>query len=147
MNSADEARAAYANLGGQACVLEKCSTSLEVSAIVTRVSPEQLSVFPVAENIHKTAFWTNPSCRRALRRPWRRKRRQMARQLAEALDYGRAGGGVFVLADDSLVINEIALRPHNSGHYTIDACVSDQYQQQAPCAACCPAARICCRQW
>ena len=36
----------------------------------------------------------------------------------------------FVLADDSLLVNEIAPRPHNSGHYTIDACVTSQFEQQ-----------------
>ena len=46
-----------------------------------------------------------------------------------------------MLADDSLVINEIAPRPHNSGHYTIDACVTTNTSSKcAPCAACCPAA-------
>ena len=37
----------------------------------------------------------------------------------------------FVLGDGALLVNEIAPRPHNSGHYTIDACVTSQYEQQA----------------
>jgi 5-(carboxyamino)imidazole ribonucleotide synthase len=55
----------------------------------------------------------------------------MARKLADTLDYvGVLAVEFFVLADDSLVVNEIAPRPHNSGHYTLDACVTDQFQQQ-----------------
>ena len=55
----------------------------------------------------------------------------MARQLAEALDYVGVLAVEFLCWPTTvLVINEIAPRPHNSGHYTIDACVSDQYQQQ-----------------
>lgn len=55
----------------------------------------------------------------------------MAKQLASALNYvGVLAVEFFVLADDRLVINEIAPRPHNSGHYTLDACACDQFQQQ-----------------
>ncbi len=132
VNSADEARAAYANLGGQACVLEKMlDLKLEVSAIVTRVSPEQVSVFPVAENIHKNGILDESIVPARIAPALAAQAQQMACQLAEALNYvGVLAVEFFVLGDDSLVINEIAPRPHNSGHYTIDACVTDQYQQQ-----------------
>ena len=129
VNSADEARAAYANLGGQACVLEKMlDLKLEVSAIVTRVSPEQFSVFPVAENIHKNGILDESIVPARIAPALAAQAQQMARQLAEALDYvGVLAVEFFVLADDSLVINEIAPRPHNSGHYTIEACSMDQF--------------------
>jgi len=132
VNSADEARAAYANLGGQACVLEKMlDLKLEVSAIVTRVSPEQLSVFPVAENIHKNGILDESIVPARIAPALAAQAQQMARQLAEALDYvGVLAVEFFVLADDSLVINEIAPRPHNSGHYTIDACDVSQFELQ-----------------
>ena len=53
-------------------------------------------------------------------------------RIAEALDYrGVLCVEMFVLADGALLVNEIAPRPHNSGHYTIDACVTSQFEQQA----------------
>lgn len=132
VKTADEARAAYANLGGQACVLEKMlDLKLEVSAIVTRTSPAQVAVFPVAENIHKNGILDESIVPARIAPELAARAQQYAKQLAEALDYvGVLAVEFFVLGDDSLVVNEIAPRPHNSGHYTIDACVTDQYQQQ-----------------
>lgn len=132
VRTADEARAAYANLGGQACVLEKMlPLKLEVSAIVTRVSPALKTCFPVAENQHADGI-LDVSIVPARVAPELAERVQaMALRLADELDYvGVLAVECFVLEDDSLVVNEIAPRPHNSGHYTLDACVTDQFQQQ-----------------
>ncbi|MGM8060567.1 5-(carboxyamino)imidazole ribonucleotide synthase [Vogesella indigofera] len=132
VKTADEARAAYADLGGQACVLEKMlDLKLEVSAIVTRTSSAQVAVFPVSENIHKNGILDESIVPARISPTLAAQAQGYAVKLAEALDYvGVLAVEFFVLADDSLVVNEIAPRPHNSGHYTIDACVTDQYQQQ-----------------
>ncbi|AVG15316.1 5-(carboxyamino)imidazole ribonucleotide synthase [Chromobacterium vaccinii] len=132
VQTAAEARAAYANLGGQACVLEKMlDLQLEVSAIVTRVSSAQSAVFPVAENIHKNGILDESIVPARITPALAKQAQEMARKLAEALDYvGVLAVEFFVLADDSLVVNEIAPRPHNSGHYTLTACLTDQFQQQ-----------------
>ncbi|MBA8733392.1 5-(carboxyamino)imidazole ribonucleotide synthase [Chromobacterium violaceum] len=132
VQTADEARAAYANLGGQACVLEKMlDLQLEVSAIVTRVSGAQSAVFPVAENIHKNGILDESIVPARIAPALAARAQEMAKKLAEALDYvGVLAVEFFVLADDSLVVNEIAPRPHNSGHYTLTACLTDQFQQQ-----------------
>jgi 5-(carboxyamino)imidazole ribonucleotide synthase len=120
VSTQDEARAAYANLGGQACVLEKMlDLKLEVSAIVTRVSGADGGVSGSGKQSRKR----HSGC---VHRPARiapalaASAQQMAQNLAEALDYvGVLAVEFFVLADDSLVVNEIAPRPHNSGHYTL----------------------------
>jgi 5-(carboxyamino)imidazole ribonucleotide synthase len=132
VSTQDEARAAYANLGGQACVLEKMlDLKLEVSAIVTRVSAAQMAVFPVAENSHKNGILDVSIVPARIAPALAASAQQMAQSLAEALDYvGVLAVEFFVLADDSLVVNEIAPRPHNSGHYTLTACLTDQFQQQ-----------------
>ncbi|WP_440029476.1 5-(carboxyamino)imidazole ribonucleotide synthase [Chromobacterium amazonense] len=132
VKTAAEARAAYANLGGQACVLEKMlDLKLEVSAIVTRVSAAQSAVFPVAENIHKDGILDESIVPARIAPALAAQAQDMARKLADALDYvGVLAVEFFVLADDSLVVNEIAPRPHNSGHYTLTACLTDQFQQQ-----------------
>ncbi|MFB0824627.1 5-(carboxyamino)imidazole ribonucleotide synthase [Chromobacterium violaceum] len=132
VQTADEARAAYANLGGQACVLEKMlDLQLEVSAIVTRVSGAQSAVFPVAENIHKNGILDESIVPARIAPALAARAQDMAKKLAEALDYvGVLAVEFFVLKGDSLVVNEIAPRPHNSGHYTLTACLTDQFQQQ-----------------
>ncbi|EEG07961.1 5-(carboxyamino)imidazole ribonucleotide synthase [Pseudogulbenkiania ferrooxidans] len=132
VQTADEARAAYADLGGQACVLEKMlDLQLEVSAIVTRTSPAQVAVFPVAENLHTGGILDVSIVPARIAPELAAQAQDMAKKLAEALDYvGVLAVEFFVLADDTLVVNEIAPRPHNSGHYTLDACLTDQFQQQ-----------------
>ena len=55
----------------------------------------------------------------------------IARRVAEALDYrGILGVEFFLKSDGSLLVNEIAPRPHNSGHHTLDACATSQFAQQ-----------------
>ncbi|MBV8047296.1 MAG: 5-(carboxyamino)imidazole ribonucleotide synthase [Paludibacterium sp.] len=132
VRTAEEARAAFADLGGQACVLEKMlALKLEVSAIVARTSQAQAAVFPIAENSHKDGILDISLVPARIAPTLADSARDMARRLADALDYvGVMAVEFFVLEDDSLVVNEIAPRPHNSGHYTLDACVTDQFQQQ-----------------
>src|SRR5205823_14385431 len=58
--------------------------------------------------------------------------RELASNVAAALDYrGVLCVEMFVTTSGELLVNEIAPRPHNSGHYTIDACVTSQFEQQA----------------
>jgi 5-(carboxyamino)imidazole ribonucleotide synthase len=132
VSTPEEARAAYADLGGQACVLEKMvELKLEVSAVVTRVSHQQMNVFPLAENRHENGILDVSIVPAQVDAALAKQAQQMACQLADALDYvGVLAVEFFVLEDDTLLINEIAPRPHNSGHYTIDACVTSQFEQQ-----------------
>ncbi|MDH5284779.1 MAG: ATP-grasp domain-containing protein, partial [Gemmatimonadota bacterium] len=61
-----------------------------------------------------------------------RRAREAAMALAQAMDYvGTMAVEFFVVDGDRLVVNEMAPRPHNSGHYTLDACATDQFEQQA----------------
>lgn len=132
VKTADEARAAHAELGGVRCVLEKMlPLACEVSAIVTRSSALEMAVFPLAENQHANGILDVSIVPARVAPALAEQARSMARQLAEALDYvGVLAVEFFVLEDDSLVINEIAPRPHNSGHYTLDATLTSQFEQQ-----------------
>ncbi|PHV12795.1 5-(carboxyamino)imidazole ribonucleotide synthase [Chitinimonas sp. BJB300] len=132
VSTAAEARAAYADLGGQACVLEKMLPLVcEVSAIVARTNTHEVAVFPLAENRHAKGILDISIVPAQVTPALAAKAQQMAVQLAEALDYvGVLTVEFFVLDGDELVLNEIAPRPHNSGHYTIDACLTSQYEQQ-----------------
>ncbi|WP_269531685.1 5-(carboxyamino)imidazole ribonucleotide synthase [Chitinimonas sp. BJYL2] len=132
VKTAEEARAAYADLGGQACVLEKMMPLVcEISAIVTRSSAHESAVFPVAENRHAKGILDISIVPAQVDIHLAAQAQTMAQQLAEALDYvGVLAVEFFVLDGGELVVNEMAPRPHNSGHYTIDACLTSQYEQQ-----------------
>nr|WP_284700850.1 5-(carboxyamino)imidazole ribonucleotide synthase [Robbsia betulipollinis] len=131
--TADEARRAFRSFGGAPCVLEKrLSLAFEVSALVVRGFDGACLVYPIAQNVHRDGILAEtivpaPSLDAALAA----RVRDEARTIAAELDYvGVLCVEFFVLHDGSLVANEMAPRPHNSGHYTIDACVSSQFEQQ-----------------
>lgn len=132
VETAEEARAAFAALDGQVCVLEKRQTlKMEISVIVARSSAAQIEVFPVAENSHRDGILDISLVPARIATAQAERARTMACQLADALDYvGVLAVEFFVLDDDALIINEIAPRPHNSGHFSLDACLTDQFQQQ-----------------
>lgn len=133
VHSREEARSAFAALNGVACVLEKMlPLAHEISVLAVRGIDGQSVVYPIAENVHRNGILfttTVPGqhvsvlCASA------------AQKAALAIIGKLAYVGVlciefFVLHDGSLVVNEMAPRPHNSGHYTIDACVTSQFAQQ-----------------
>ncbi|VCU70574.1 N5-carboxyaminoimidazole ribonucleotide synthase [Pigmentiphaga humi] len=131
--SAAEARAAFASFGGVPCVLEAMlPLEFEVSVVVARGFDGEVMTYPVAENVHRDgilAITTAPSPRASA--DIARRAAAAALQVAAGLDYhGVLCVEFFVLAGDRLVVNEIAPRPHNSGHYSIDACVTSQFEQQ-----------------
>ena len=130
----DDVRAAFASMGNVTCLLEKMlPLAYEVSVLTARGSDGKSVVYPIAENVHRDGilFTTTvpgpnvtPECAR--------KAQDAALVLIEELGYvGVLCIEFFVLHDGSLVVNEMAPRPHNSGHYTIDACVTSQFAQQA----------------
>ncbi|WP_091197742.1 5-(carboxyamino)imidazole ribonucleotide synthase [Formivibrio citricus] len=132
VKTAEEAHVALSEFKHQPCVLEKMMPLVcEVSAIVARTASGGIACFPVAENEHANGI-LDVSIVPARVKPEIAERAQvMAQQLAAALNYvGVMAVEFFVLEDDELVINEIAPRPHNSGHYTLDATLTDQFEQQ-----------------
>jgi 5-(carboxyamino)imidazole ribonucleotide synthase len=132
VESPDEARAALGTLGEKRCVLERrLVLETEVSAIVVRSGLGEAAVFPVAENRHEAGILDISIVPARVADGIAAAARRMALGLAEALDYiGVLAVEFFVHDGGQLCINEIAPRPHNSGHYTMDACVTSQFQQQ-----------------
>ncbi|MBK4733309.1 5-(carboxyamino)imidazole ribonucleotide synthase [Noviherbaspirillum pedocola] len=134
VKSRDEARAAFAAMGGVACVLEKMlPLAYEISVLAVRGHDGASQVYPIAENVHRdgilfttTVPGPNVAADTAARA------QAAALVIIERLQYvGVLCIEFFVLQDGALVVNEMAPRPHNSGHYTIDACVTSQFAQQA----------------
>ena len=114
-------------------ILEKeLDLRAELSVIVCRLDNNIVVTFPPAENIHDNGILAFSIVPARLPEELTKRAEVMAKHLAEKLDYvGVLAVEMFVVGDkQQLIVNEIAPRPHNSGHYTIDACVSDQFQQQ-----------------
>jgi len=123
---------AFEQMGGKPCVLEQAlSLRTEISAIVARTSATEVACFPVAENQHEAGILDISIVPARVHPAIAERAQDMALRLAEAMEYvGVLAVEFFVLNDGALVINEIAPRPHNSGHYTLDACVTSQFEQQ-----------------
>lgn len=132
--TADEARDAFVRLGSAPCVLEaRLPLAYEISCVVARGFDGQTAAFPVSRNEHRGGILA-VSCAPAPALPdtVADEVARMSRAIALGLDYhGVLCVEFFVLDDGSLVVNEMAPRPHNSGHYTIEACASSQFGQQA----------------
>lgn len=104
---------------------------LEISVVLARKASGETAVFPVAENQHVNGILDITIAPARIDAALAARATDIASQLAAKLDYvGVLAVEFFVLNDDTLLINEMAPRPHNSGHYTIDACRSSQFEQQ-----------------
>jgi 5-(carboxyamino)imidazole ribonucleotide synthase len=128
-----EALAAWQAMGGEPCVLEsRIDLAAEVSVVVVRSFAGEVRTFPVAENHHRHGILDVSIVPARVPETVTARARDAAIGVAEALDYrGVLCVEFFVDHHGRLLVNEIAPRPHNSGHYTIDACVTSQFEQQA----------------
>lgn len=131
VDTLDEARAAFREFGGQPCVLEGfVHLECEVSVVLARNDAGECALFPVAENRHVNGILDVSIVPARVSDSLAEQARTMARAVAEQLGYVGIMAVEFFVADGRLMVNEIAPRPHNSGHYTLDACVTDQFEQQ-----------------
>lgn len=113
------------------CILEKwVPFEKEVSVIVTRSVSGETKVFPVAENIHVNNILHESIVPARITEALSQKAIAYAQVLADELQLvGTLAVEMFTTADGEIYINELAPRPHNSGHYTIDACEISQFRQ------------------
>lgn len=129
--NAAEAEAAFAQFGGEICVLEKMlDLDYEVSVILARDAEGNIMSFPTAENSHLHGILDISIVPARAPEAIHGKAHQLAMHVAEQLDYIGVLAVEFFVSDGKLLVNEMAPRPHNSGHYTIDACVTSQFEQQ-----------------
>jgi 5-(carboxyamino)imidazole ribonucleotide synthase len=113
------------------CILEKwISFTKEISVIITRNPNGETAVFPVGENIHEDNILHQTIAPARISKLAEEKAIQSAIQLANAFELvGTLAVEMFLTAGDIIYINELAPRPHNSGHYTIEACETSQFDQ------------------
>jgi 5-(carboxyamino)imidazole ribonucleotide synthase len=102
----------------------------EVSVIVARAPNGQIQCYDVVENQHANHILDVTIAPARIARKTAKEAREIAVSVAEALDLiGLLAVEMFVSGDGKILVNEIAPRPHNSGHWTLDACVTDQFEQ------------------
>ena len=121
------------DMQGAECILEKLlPLACELSVLVARGADGKALVYPIAENVHRGGILhTTTVPARHASADAAAKAQAAALVFVDRLDYvGVLCIEFFVLSDGSLIVNEMAPRPHNSGHYTIDACVTSQFAQQ-----------------
>ena len=113
------------------CVLESwIPFEKEISVIVTRSQKGENTVFPVSENIHVNNILHESIVPARITEYAKDLAIEKANKLAEFLNLtGTLAVEMFLAANDEIYINELAPRPHNSGHYTIEACETSQFEQ------------------
>ncbi|MCB5186261.1 5-(carboxyamino)imidazole ribonucleotide synthase [Methylobacillus gramineus] len=127
----DEARAAFEQFRSETCVLERMlKLDYEVSLVLARDVNGHVAAFPVAENSHLNGILDVSIVPARGDEAIRQQAQQLAIEIATKLDYVGVLGVEFFVSEGKLLVNEMAPRPHNSGHYTIDACVTNQFEQQ-----------------
>lgn len=122
---------AYRHFGVR-CILEKrVALDKEISVIVARNAQGQAVVYPINENQHRNGILATTFVPARIDEKLAKQAQRYALRIAQALEYvGVLCIEFFVLQDGQLLVNELAPRPHNSGHATIEACESSQFEQQ-----------------
>ncbi|KZD06002.1 5-(carboxyamino)imidazole ribonucleotide synthase [Oceanibaculum pacificum] len=122
---------AWAAIGGKPAILEGFVTfDMEVSVIVARGTDGKSLCYPPVENRHVNHILDTTIAPAAISPALAAEAEEIARKMAEALDLvGLLAVELFVTRDGRVLMNEIAPRPHNSGHWTMDACVTSQFEQ------------------
>jgi 5-(carboxyamino)imidazole ribonucleotide synthase len=113
------------------CVLERViDFKREISVIVARAPDGQTAVFPVCENVHRHHILDLTLAPARVSEPVAKVARELACEVATRLDLvGLLAVEMFLQPNDGLIINELAPRPHNSGHWTIEGCLTSQFEQ------------------
>jgi 5-(carboxyamino)imidazole ribonucleotide synthase len=132
IKSADESAAAFDSLGGQEAILEAfVDFEREVSVVCARGADGETAHFGVVENSHERHILDCTIAPARVSPQVARRATEIAESLLEQLQLvGVLCVEFFLARDGELFVNELAPRPHNSGHFTIDACATSQFEQQ-----------------
>lgn len=137
VTDAGDAQAAWIAIGAAPAVLEaRCDFVREVSVVAARGTDGAFTAYPLAENRHEAGVLRTTTAPAAASPAVRAEALRIARAIADALGYvGVLAVEMFELADGRLLVNEIAPRVHNTGHWTQDACEVDQFEQHVRAVA------------
>lgn len=131
ISTAAEAEAAFAAVGARPAILEGRAVFVrELSVIAARGRDGRVAAYPVGENRHEAGVLRTTLAPASVSPALAAEAGRMATVLLEALDYvGVIGVELFELEDGRLLVNEFAPRVHNTGHWTLDGCEVDQFEQ------------------
>lgn len=126
-----EADDAWARIGRQPCIVEAfVPFRAEVSVVLARSEDGHVAYYPLAENVHHHGILHTTRAPARVDPAVAREAQHIAKGIAQALGHvGVMAVEMFLLPDDTLQVNEIAPRVHNSGHYTYGACATSQFEQ------------------
>jgi 5-(carboxyamino)imidazole ribonucleotide synthase len=132
LTARDELPAAFDAFGGVPCVLEqRVALDREVSVMVARGADGAITSWPVAENVHRGGILHSSVVPARIGRVTADAVAAIAATIVDAVEYvGVMGVEFFLTAGGDLLVNEVAPRPHNSGHWTLDASATSQFEQQ-----------------
>jgi 5-(carboxyamino)imidazole ribonucleotide synthase len=126
-----EALLAWGSFRNEPCVLEQqLKLDYEVSVVLARDEQGRVRCFPAAENSHRHGILDISQVPARTSGCLAGNAGEIAEGIAQKLDYVGTLGVEFFVVQGQLHVNEMAPRPHNSGHYTLDACVTNQFEQQ-----------------
>jgi 5-(carboxyamino)imidazole ribonucleotide synthase len=128
---AADAADAFAALGGVPVIVEAaCNFVRELSVIAARGRDGSTAIYPLAENHHEGGILRRSTAPAQVTAPIADQAERIAARVLAGLDYvGVIGIELFELADGRLLVNEFAPRVHNTGHWTMDGCEVDQFEQ------------------
>ena len=130
--SLEEAIEAFREMGEQPCILEeRLYVEKRLSVILARSIEGEIAVYPVVENRYRKGILDLSLAPADISTVTADGAIELACELADELEYcGVLSIEFFLTGDGELLVNDITPRPHNSGHYTVDACVTSQFEQQ-----------------
>ncbi|MCX7897414.1 MAG: 5-(carboxyamino)imidazole ribonucleotide synthase [Rhodocyclaceae bacterium] len=127
----EEAIAAWASFRHEPCVLEqKLSLDYEVSVVLARSHDGVVKCFPTVENRHRRGILDTTIAPARASPCLMSNAEELAEKIAVCMNYVGVLGVEFFVVRGQLIVNEMAPRPHNSGHFTLDACRASQFEQQ-----------------
>jgi len=131
LNSAADAPAALAAMGGAPAILEGFAPfAREVSVVIARGADGATRAYDPGENVHRDGILRTTTVPAALDADAAARAVAVATRIVDALGYvGVLGVELFHMPDGAFWVNEIAPRVHNTGHWTINACAVDQFEQ------------------
>ena len=134
VNSLTETKAVLNDSNEDEFVLEKkLNLDKEISVVLSRSSDGVSKIFPVIENQHKEGILDLSIIPARVNDDLKKEAVTYALKIAKNLNYVGTIAVEFFISNNKLYINEVAPRPHNSGHFTLDACNVSQFDQQVLC--------------
>ncbi|MGE7197324.1 5-(carboxyamino)imidazole ribonucleotide synthase [Brevundimonas naejangsanensis] len=131
IRDAADAKAAFDAIGRRPAVLEAAAVfQRELSVIAARGRDGAVAVYPLGENVHQNGVLKTTTAPAAVDPATQGRAEQIAAAVLDGLDYiGVMGIELFDMGSGELLVNEVAPRVHNTGHWTQDGCICDQFEQ------------------